>query len=522
MTDTPRVYTVVIIGAGPGGITAGVKLKAAGIEDFVIIDRNSDFGGTWISNNYPGLAIDVPGLAFQFPFRRNPDWARFYPFRDDILSYHQKVAEEFRLTPHARFGLEVVEERWNEESGHWEVRTHDGEVIRAQFVISALGWFVNPKEDPGIAGWRDFKGKVLRPLGWDWDYDLAGKRVAVVGTGSSAVQIISSIAPQVERLDVYQRTPAWIAPKPDFATSRAHRAFLKLPGVGAAFDAMTLIGVEIFLRLAIHMPASLFALGAKSMIAAMRRFNAWWVRHEVNDPELAKKLIPDYGFGHKRPALSNEYLKVFNRDNVELVTTPIERITASSVRTADGVEREVDAIVLATGYELFSDPETYRKGAVVGRDGFDLGEFYANNPLQAYQGVMVPGLPNRWIQMGPYGFSITSLHTVAAANTDFAINAIRAVQARGAQSIEVAPEANRRYFERIRRNNRNFQRYFTEFNPGRTYYVNSHGDFMTFRPTGALEHRRASKNLVLDDYIFRPLPAPAARQEAAAAAPNAS
>ncbi len=353
---TPALATpdheVAIIGAGLSGLGMGAALLRAGIEDFVIFERAEDVGGTWHANTYPGVGVDIPAYAYQFSYELKPDWSRVFPKGREVKAYIDDFTAKYRLTPHVRFNSEVTARTWDEQSHLWRLRTGDGE-ITARFVVSAIGAFVDPKPVQ-IEGLEDFAGKLIHSARWDHSYDLAEKRVAVIGTGASAVQIVPAIASQVAQLDVYQRTAIWVSPKFDPAIpERVKRLFARIPATE---------------RLARLLASAIAELVVVFMVVNYRRFpfvTRWaernsrrWVARSVRDPELRRKLTPDYGLGCKRPSVSNHYLRAFNREHVTLVTDPIQRITPSGIRTANGGERPVDAIVLATGFRMASDPET--------------------------------------------------------------------------------------------------------------------------------------------------------------------
>ncbi|MFH5229319.1 flavin-containing monooxygenase [Antrihabitans spumae] len=501
-TPSPDHQTI-IIGAGPGGICAGVRLKQNGLDDFVILERAHEVGGSWSDNDYPGIGVDVPGVTYQYSFARNAKWSRLFPKGAEVKAYHQDVAERFGLMPHLRFGVTVVREVWDETNQLWAIHTADGEVVTARFLISAVGAYIVAKEDPGIAGFADFGGKILRPTDWDHDYDLTGKRVAVIGTGASSVQITPAIAPEVAHLDVYQRTPVWCVPKPDLTMRPWMQKVLGIPGVGAGLSGVSLAAVDVVLRSVIYTPPAVFGPAARGFDAAARAAYRSYLRRIVVDEADREALAPKYGLLGKRPTTSNLFLQAFNRDNVDLVTTPIARITADAIETDDGVTHPIDALVVATGYELFSDPESYRTGTIVGREGFDLGEFYAENHLQAYESVAVPGLPNRWMLVGPYSWTGTGWHALVEISAGHAVHVIAEAIRRGKLDVEVSAAAHSKYHNMIRKQGRNVQYYFNTINKGlRTYYVNSQGDMPYIRPTSLLSARRASKHVRFDDYEF--------------------
>ncbi|MFE3189474.1 flavin-containing monooxygenase [Nocardia sp. NPDC059240] len=510
-------HEVAIIGAGPGGIAAGVKLAKAGIEDFVILERESDFGGSWHENTYPGLSVDIPWPAYQFSFERRTDWERFFPSGPEVKHYHADVARKYGLYRHAEFGVNVEREEFDDANHLWRLHTGTGRVITARHVISAVGAFVRPRADavPGVA---DFAGMIQRPTAWNHDYDLTGKRVAVIGTGASAVQIIPAIAGRIGAMTVFQRTPVWSMPKPDFRTPAWLKSVLRVPGVMPLLHQTILIVVDVAGRLIVGIPPA----SAKPVLNAFDRtiVKAYgrYVRFMVKDPVTASKLTPDFGPITKRPTANTHYLTTFNRTNVDLVTETIETVTPTGIRTADGVEREFDVIVLATGYEVFSDPETYVPGTILGRDGFDLGVFYRAEGLQAYQGVTVPGLPNRFMLVGPYCWTGSGWHDFVEMSADHAVRAIVEGRRRGATSVEIRKDVADEYHRTTYRNSEILRYYLTELNGHtNTYYRNSQGDSTYLRPSGFFEASRSLRRFPLDDYRYDRLPAVATRGRSAAA-----
>ncbi|MFW0792021.1 flavin-containing monooxygenase [Gordonia sp. CPCC 205333] len=496
-------HSVAIIGAGPGGICAAVLLKKKGIDDFVILDRADDFGGSWRDNHYPGLGVDVPGFTYQYSFARNPEWTRLFPKGGEVFEYHRSVARTFDLYDKARWGVNIEREVWDHDAGLWRLTAADGSEITARYVISAIGAYIRAKEDPGIPGYLDFAGKILRPNSWDHDYNLTGKRVAIIGTGASSVQITPSIAPQVDALEVFQRTPVWALPKPDFPMPAPARRVVGAPGIGPLLSGIANVVVEAALRLVYQTPRPLFRALAPRFDDVARRLYSVYLSVVVADPSTRKRLMPGYGPLGKRPTLSNSFLQAFNRPNVTLVDEAIEKIVPEGIITRDGALRRFDAIVLATGYHLFSDPESYVEGTVVGRDGFDLGKFYNEERLQAYQSVSVPKLPNRWMLVGPYSWIGTGWHELVEISSTHATNIIAEARRRGEEIAEVREQAHRDYHSMIRRNDENIDYYFNTVNRGlRTYYVNSVGDMPYIRPTSLFEARRDSRTPDLNAYQF--------------------
>ncbi|MEC3918884.1 flavin-containing monooxygenase [Nocardia sp. CDC160] len=496
-------HEVAVIGAGPGGIAAGVKLKRAGVADFVILERADEVGGSWQENHYPGLEVDIPSLAYQYSFARNPNWSRLFAAGAEVQRYHVAVARRFGLYPHIRFGTEVVSEEWDEDQHCWRLHLADGTVTSARFVISAVGAFISPKQDPGIPGLAEYQGTIQRPSDWDDGYDLTGRRVAIIGTGASSVQITPSIAGKVGHLTVFQRTPVWCLPKPNPRIPRAVRLALHVPGLTATVHGAALVAVDAALRTMSAAPMPVVRPTLRALDAAAIRGYRTLLRLMVRDPEIREGLTPNYGPIAKRPTLNTGYLLAFNRENVDLVTTPIERFTATGIRTTDGTERDFDMIVLATGYHVFSDPETYTPGMVVGREGMDLGKYFAEQGLQAYESVALPGLPNRWTLVGPYSWTGSGWHAFVEMTADHAVRAISEARRRGATFVAVRQEVHDAYHRRIYRNGAAMRYYLSELNAHvPTYYRNSQGDSTYIRPTGFFSARRAHHRFPFSDYEF--------------------
>ncbi|MBF6542181.1 flavin-containing monooxygenase [Nocardia brasiliensis] len=498
-----RLYEVAVIGAGPGGIAAGVKLRRAGIEDFVVLERSDEVGGSWHENHYPGLGVDVPALAYQYSFARKADWSRVFPHGAEVEQYHIDVARRFGVRDRVRFGAEVEREEWDEHAGYWRLFLADGSTVSARFVISAVGAFVRPKAEVGIAGVPTFKGKILHPSSWDHDYDLSGKTVGIIGTGASAVQIIPSIAPEVGKLTVFQRTPVWSLPKPDFRVPVALQRVLAVPGIQPVLHGGALVVIDLALRAVVGLPGGVVHPAMDRFDAACLALYRRYLARVVTDVPTQAALTPDFGPVAKRPTLSNSYLRAYNRDNVALVTAPIEKITRTGVRTGDKTLHRLDALIMATGYEVFSDPETYRPGTILGRNGFDLAKFYREEGLQAYQSVSVHGLPNRWTLVGPYSWTGSGWHAFVEMTADHAVRAIAETRRRGALWCEVRKEAADAYHRTVHRRGESLRYYLAELNGHvPTYYRNSQGDTTYVRPSGFFEARRGNRRFPLDDYRY--------------------
>jgi cation diffusion facilitator CzcD-associated flavoprotein CzcO len=491
-------HEVAIIGAGLSGLGMGTALKRAGIEDFVIFERAEDVGGTWRDNTYPGVGVDIPTFAYQFSYELKPDWSRVFARGAEVKGYIDDYVTKYGLRDRLRLGSDVTERAWDEDEQCWRLTLNGGErELTARFVISAIGAFVDPKP-VSIDGLDDFGGKLIHSARWDHSYDLAGKRVAIVGTGASAVQIIPMIAREVAELDVYQRTPIWVSPKFDPPIpGPLKQLFARVPATQKlTFGVASAITEFILINMVVHYERLPF------VVRAVERSNRRFVAASVRDPELREKLTPDYDFGCKRPSVSNTYLAAFNRPNVSLITDPIDRITVAGVRTADGAEREVDAIVLATGFHLASAPENYRTRPVRGRDGFDLADHYERHRLKAYESISMPGLPNHFMIFGPYGWTGASWHVLVESASSHIVRVIDECRRRGATEVEVSEEATERYHEFVLERMSRALWYGSNCATANSYYYDHHGDTPYLRPTSGRAAFKAARSFPMTDYRF--------------------
>lgn len=497
-------YQVVVIGAGLGGICAGIKLQEIGIDDFLIVDRVSGMGGTWYSHHYPDAGCDIPSTTYQFSFARKPDWDRLFAKRDQILEYLEELAIEHGLPDKMRFDTNVEREVWDDTQHLWRLHVGGGQTITARFVISAVGAYINPKTKPDIAGLESFGGKILYPADWDHDYDVTGKRVGIIGVGASTMQIAPQLAPRAAQLDIYQRTPQLYMPKPDFVLRPWMQRFLALPGGSFVVNLLAQALIDVLLRLVVHTPVPAFRPASAIFDRVGRKLYAGWLRLNVKDRETRRKLTPEFGVACVRGGLAGSYLSNFNRDNVDLITTGIDQITADGIRTIDGTDRTIDALVLATGYEVFSDPESYRPGTVIGRGGFDLGVAYNTDEMKAYYSTSVAGVPNRFIMVGPYSWTGTAFHYFVENAMRHIATVIAESRRRGATAVDVRPGAQERFHRDMLRSGRNLQYYLGSRCAGsNTYFVNSQGKSPYIRPWSLLKTYRKATRFDLEDYEYR-------------------
>lgn len=487
-------HEIAIIGGGFSGIGAAILLGKAGFEDFLMLEEGDGVGGAWHWNTYPGVAVDIPSFSYQFSFEQISGWSRVYAPGRELKAYADYCVDKYDIRRRTRLGSKVVSAAFDDETHLWRLETADGWSMTARFVVGATGVLTQPKP-PDIAGIDGFRGTVMHTARWDHGVDLRGQRVAVVGTGASAVQVIPSIAPETGHLTVFQRTPIWCLPKPDAVLPRPARlALRRLPGAKLVSRLASQALVEVTFPLAAHFHDLLPTAGAGERIGRAH------LRRAVKDPVTREKLTPRYALGCKRPSFSNEYLQTFNRDNVTLETTGIDTITESGVRTADGTEHPADVLVLATGFKVF-EKGNMPAFTVRGAGGADLEKFWAENRFQAYQGVSVPGFPNFFTILGPYGYNGSSYFNLIETQTAHIVRCLRNARKTGATRVEVTSEANDRYF-RSMLDRRKHQVFFQDScSLANSYYFDANGD-VPFRASPTLETMVTSRFFDLDDYAF--------------------
>lgn len=382
---TAQQLRIAIIGAGPGGLCMASRLKQAGFDNFVLLEKGQGVGGTWYHNRYPGCACDIPSDLYSFSFEIKRDWARPYASQPELRIYFEQFAEKYGLLPHCRFGSEVSNAAWDDEAAFWSLTLQSGDTLEADVVVSAIGMF-NDLSFPEIEGLDSFAGTRFHSARWDWDHDLAGRRVGVIGSAASAVQFVPEIVKQAAQVDLYQRTANWVMPKLDDPyTAEQQEAFRNDPNISLA------IREEIFRivngGMTFSDPVAL-AEFEQSVLDAIE---------VIEDPGTRRKLRPEHPFGCKRPLLSNQFYPAFNRPNLELVSEGIERITQDAVVTVDGKTRRIDTLILATG---FSTTKYLSAIDVTGRNGLHIEKAW-NDGAQAYLGITTAGFPNLFMLYGP-------------------------------------------------------------------------------------------------------------------------
>jgi len=416
---------IVIIGSGFSGLGMGILLKQAGIHSFTILEKGDDVGGTWRENVYPGAACDVPSHLYSYSFEPNPAWSRAFSPQPEILDYLRRCAKKYGISPHIRFHAEVERAVFDDATATWTVHTKDGGSLRARALVVGNGALHIPAF-PAIEGRDSFRGKTFHSARWDHAYDLTGKRVAVIGTGASAIQFVPQIAPKVAQLHLFQRTPPWIVPRLDRAFSDAEQAaFERLPLWHRAYRAALYWKLEAQV-LGFTVEPRIMKIGQK---IARKHLEA-----SIQDPKLRAALTPNYKMGCKRVLLSDDYYPALTRPNIELVTDPIEAITETGVLTRSGAHREVDAIIYGTGFNV---SEYIAPIHIQGAGGRDLNTMWRQAP-EAYLGITVSGFPNLYLLMGPNtGLGHNSMIFMIEAQARYALQCIQALRDRGLATMDV-------------------------------------------------------------------------------------
>lgn len=472
-----------IVGAGFSGIAAAIALRRAGVTDIVIVERAEAVGGAWRDNTYPGCACDVQSRLYELEVAPWPGWTRKFAGQQEIRDYLESVVEIFGLDPSLSLGTEVLRARWDGHDDAWHVDTTTGEVI-ADTLISACGGLTEPLT-PDIAGVGDFTGVAMHTARWDHSVDLAGKRVAVVGTGASAIQVIPAIAPVAEQVVVMQRTPPWVMPRRDRGVPAWYRSAL----AGAPPLQRAMRGLSSWAR-----EVQLLSFTRQGAFRRMgERMAGRHLQAQVTDPALRERVTPRYDMGCKRILLSDDYYPALMRDNV-VVTGALERVTPSGVVDADGTEHDVDVIIWATGFKVLEPPLADR---VIGRDGRTLAEAFEDNDMSAYRGTTVAGFPNLYILQGPNtGLGHSSVVLMTEAQIRYAVPAIAS-----GMVLEVSPGSQRSYVADI---DQRLARTVWQQGGCRSWYHNGHGRNVALWPGSTHAFARLLRRFDPQAYIARP------------------
>jgi cation diffusion facilitator CzcD-associated flavoprotein CzcO len=434
----PEELEVAIVGAGFGGLCMAIRLLAQGERRFAILEKGAEVGGTWRDNSYPGAECDVQSHLYSYSFAGKPDWSQRYAGWREIQQYILETTERFGVRPYIRFNQQVTGLHFDTDTARWRVILASGLELRARHVVLATGPLHVPNL-PRLPGLERFAGKVFHSAQWDHGYDLAGKRIASIGTGGSAIQYCPRIAPAAAQVHVFQRTPAWVIPRDVRTYSESTKKRF------GRFDALRRLHRA---RLYWTNESRVWPIFHPAMARGLQRLARWNIRRAVGDESLARKLTPDYTIGCKRVLISNEWYPMFRRPNVELVTEDIREIRERSILTADGAERPVDCIILGTGFVV--DPRIYMQGfPVTGMPGHELARDWQAG-AEAYYGISVTGYPNLHQLVGPNtALGHNSIIFMIEAQVRYVMDCLRTLRSRGTDYLDVQPAAQAQFNERI-------------------------------------------------------------------------
>jgi cation diffusion facilitator CzcD-associated flavoprotein CzcO len=493
-------HRVAIVGTGFSGLGMAIRLKQEGEEDFVLIERARDIGGTWRDNTYPGCRCDVPSHLYSFSFAPNPNWSSTFSPQEEILDYLKDCAERYGVMPHIRFETELESAGWDEDEQVWSIETSSGP-LTADFLVAAQGPLSEPSL-PEVPGIESFEGAAFHSAEWNHEHDLTGERVAVVGTGASAIQFVPEIQPKVATLHVFQRTAPWVIPHRNRPLRGWERALYRL-----------FPPAQLAMRAGIYWARELFVLQFRHRRIGklLERIPLRHLHHQIDDPELRRKLTPDYRMGCKRILPADEWYPALAQPNVEVITGGVTEIGPNSVVAEDGSEREVDTIIFGTGFHVTDVPIANR---VVGRDGRTLAEVWQGS-MQAYKGTTVAGYPNLFFLVGPNtGLGHTSIVFMIESQVKYVLDALRAMRRRGAHSLEVREDAQAAYNAELDRMTGD-----TVWVTGgcTSYYIDRNGHNSALWPTYTWPFRRRLREFDAAAYAFGTrVPRPAGARERAA------
>lgn len=476
---------VLIIGAGPSGLSACIKLKEQGIHNVVILDRASRIGGTWALNDYPGLRCDVPSELYSLGYAPKPNWSRSYAPQAEIREYLEDTAKHFGITEQIRLNTDVTNAHWHELEGLWHIDTASGEHYAARALVAAAG-YIGEAELPQFPGQADFQGTIFHSGQWNHAHNLSGERVAVIGCGASAIQFLPAIQPIAGKIISLQRTPSWVLPKPDIAMPKAvSELFRRAPLLQKLIREAGLFGLEPTLPAFMH----------ENLV---RRFThpvgIWNIHRSIKDPEMRRQLTPSHTLGCKRPLFSNDWYAALAKPNVQVVFQGLKRITATGVVTEDGTEIPVDTIIFGTGYTV-AEPRIYK--ILHGADGRSLSEHWKGQP-RAYQGMAIHGFPNFFMMLGPNSHSVQgSVMWTCEQQGVYVALAIQALFAKDVKRFEVRQQVQDRFNEKI---DKRLVRMPIRADICSSYYLDSAGRNQFVWPEFGINIKRRLNNFDIDDY----------------------
>lgn len=476
---------VLIIGAGPSGLSACIKLKEQGITNTVILDLANRIGGTWALNDYPGLRCDVPSEMYSLGFAPNPNWSRTYAPQAEIQKYLEDVAHQFKIVNQIHLNTEVNDAHWDRESSRWHITTTAGVTYSAKAFISATG-YIGEAKMPTFPGQETFKGTIFHSGMWNHAHDLTGENVAVIGCGASAIQFLPAIQPKVKTLISFQRTPSWVLPKPDFAMPKAvNKFFKKVPMVQKLVRETALLGLE---------PVLPIFMRERLLRTVTHPIGLINIRRSITDSDMQAKLIPDHTLGCKRPMFSNEWYAALAKPNVEVVFQGLSHITEMGVVADNGREYPVDTIIFGTGYAV-AEPAIYR--IIKGQDGRSLSEVWQGQP-RAYQGMAIHGFPNMFMMLGPNSNNVQgSVMWTAEQQAVYISKVIKAINSSGFQRFEVKQSVQDDFNIRI---DKLLQRMPIRSDVCKSYYLDDAGRNQFVWPEYGLVIKHKLHNIQLADY----------------------
>ena len=486
--------SVVIIGSGFAGLGMAIQLAEQGRDDFVVLEKADSLGGTWRDNTYPGCACDVQSHLYSYSFAPNPNWTRMFAGQDEIRGYLEDLADRYRLRDRIRYGVTVTGAEFDAAEGGWTVHTASGETIETRFVVWGTGALHEPSI-PEIEGLERFSGRVFHSANWDHDHDLAGRRVAVIGTGASAIQFLPPVAERAAELTLFQRTPPWILPKLDRSISSFERwAFRAFPVLQRLYRA------SIYTRL----EGRVFGFRHPRVMTGLQALAKAHIRRGIADPELRAAVTPDYTLGCKRVLLSNDYYPALAQPNTEVITSALAEVRGSSVVTVDGIEREVDAIIFGTGFHVTDMPIADR---LIGADGRRLSEHWKDG-MAALRGCAVDGFPNLLLIIGPNtGLGNSSMILMIESSLNYMADYLRTLSRTGAAALDAKPSAVAAWTEQTQARAAR-----TVWNTGgcKSWYLDANGRNTTAWPGTTAQFRRATRRLELSEYeVLAPVSADA-------------
>jgi cation diffusion facilitator CzcD-associated flavoprotein CzcO len=482
--ERKRDVDVLIIGGGFAGLCMAIRLRQMGLS-FVILERAGEIGGTWRANTYPGCSCDIPSHLYSFSFELNANWTRIYPRQSEILAYLQGCVDKYQLRDAILLRTEAREAAFDEAGKVWRVRTQQGDIITAGAVVSAMGSLSRPAF-PNVQGIERFNGKAFHSSQWDHSFDLTHKKVAVIGTGASAVQFVPQIASQVEKLSIFQRTPPWILPKFDPPVANWQLLMIR-----------SIPGCKRLLRSLLYWCQEAVGVGLvnPTLLRPLERFALAHLARKIADPHLRKALTPTYAMGCKRILLSNDYYDALARENVELVTDGIAEVRDQSILTQDHSERPFDAIIFATGFRATDLLSPLR---VIGRNGADLRNVWRDG-AEAFLGMTMTGFPNFFMLVGPNTLlAHNSIVFMIEAQVHYIVKGLQWLRKRGSPMMDLRSDAQARFNRDLQERMRG-----TVWASGcKSWYLDDRGKNVTLWPTSPTRYWLRTRRFSPDDYSF--------------------